>query len=357
MIETLLLGFGVATVLCCSTAQVAWRAGRSRGARDAAADSGRRLATMGTQREAAERRALAAQAENARWRGTSLAGSGLSKSPVYAGRPSPRDAEELARLVRGLVLVDDVVLADASGFPLTRETDGASADLAALAPSILSFVRRVSLSAIPVLEVAIETSSAVHVVARPLAGRGDGTLLLIRTTSQRVNPLVVDTAAQAAVRDLEDVPQGLPPSLALTGSTDLGQLGDAPFSEVFTTLERELGQHVTALSLTHDGRAMFDAAKDGPDAKTRAVAGSALTALADRATRTLRATGIARIDVTIRGGYVLSWSPVVQRSRLALVSFGRADARSPARVDRLLGSLRRAIPLNPAALAIIGSAA
>jgi hypothetical protein len=197
----------------------------------------------------------------------------------------------------------------------------------------------------------------VHVVARPLAGRGEGALLLVKTTSQRVNPLAVDAAAHAAVRDLEELPQGIPASLALTGSTDLGQLEDAPFAEVFATLERELGQHVSALSLTHDGRAVFDAAKDGPDAKTRAVAASALAALADRATRTLRATGLARIDVTVRGGYVLSWSPVAQRSRLALVSFGRADARSPARVDRLLGSLRRAIPLSPAAFAITGSAA
>lgn len=356
MIETFLLGFGAATVLCCGTAHVAWRAGLTRGARDAAADSARRLTTMGTQREAAERRALAAQAENARWKGTSLAGAGLSRSPVFLGRPSARDAEELARLVRGLSLVDDVVLADSSGFSLTRESDGASADLAALAPSLHAFIRRVALSAVPVVEVAIETATAVHVVARPLAGRGEGALLLIKTTSQRVNPLVVDAAAHAATRDLEELPQGLlPPSL--TGSTDLDQLEGAPFAEVFATLERELGQHVTALSLTHDGRALFDAAKDGPDAKTRSVAASALAALADRVTRTLRATAIARIDVAIRGGYVLSWSPVAQRSRLALISFGRADARSPARVDRLLGSLRRAIPLNPAALAFTGSAA
>lgn len=357
MIGTLLVVAGVASCVGAGSARLGWFAGRNRGAQDTQLETTRQLAAMAAQRDAAERRAREAQGENARWKGASLGGQALSSSAVFVDRPAPRDAEELARLVRGLTLVDDVVLADRSGHPLTREAEPASADLAALAPHVFLFCRRLSLAALPVLDVAFETIDATHVHARPLAGRGEGALLLVKTTSRAVNPLVVDAVMHAAVRDLAELPTGVPASLSLSGSTDRKEVPNAPFPEVFTTLERELEDHLTAVVLAVDGRPVFSAAKDGPDATGRNTVAAALSALVERATRTLRTAETVRVAVTLRGGYTVSWSAVAPRSRLSVVTFGRADERSTARQDRLIGTLRRSIAQASSAQLVDGSAA
>ena len=356
MIGTLLVVAGI-TSFVAGSARLGWSAGRERGTKDAALETTRQLAAMGAQRDAAERRARDAQGENVRWKGASLGGHALTSSAVFADRPAPRDAEELARLVRGLTFVDDVVLADRSGHPLTREAEPASADLAALAPHVLQFCRRLSLAALPVLDVAFETIDATHVHARPLAGRAEGALLLVKTTSRAVNPIVVDAVMHAAVRDLAELPSGVSASLSLSGCTDRKELGNAPFPEVFNTLERELQDHLTAVVLAVDGRAVFSAAKDGPDANGRNTVATALSALVERATRTLRTAATVRVVVTLRGGYSVMWSAVAPRSRLSVVTFGRADERSSARLDRLLGTLRRGIAHGSSAHLIEESAA
>ena len=112
MIGTLVV---VAALAAVGSAGAGWAAGRKRAARDVEEETTRQIATMGMQRDAAERRAREAQGESARWKGASLAGKGLSSAAVFVDRPAPRDAEELAGLVRGLTFVDDVVLADRSG--------------------------------------------------------------------------------------------------------------------------------------------------------------------------------------------------------------------------------------------------
>ncbi len=357
MIDSLVLVAGMVTFVGAGSATLAFAAGKKRGARDAEAETSRKVTVMVSQRDSAERRAREAQGESARWKGASLAGQALSSSAVFVDRPAPRDAEELARLVQGLTFVDDVVLADRSGHPLTRETESASADLSALAPHVLHFCRRLSLVALPVLDVAFETAGAVHVHARPLAGRGEGALLVVKTTSRPVNPLVVDAVMHAAVRDLEELPAGVPASLSLSGSSDRSEVSSAPFTEVFAVLERELTEHCTAIVLAVDGRPVFSAAKDGPAASGRNTVATALTALTEQVTRTLRAVSLVRVAATLRGGYTVTWSAVTPGSRVSLVTFGRTDERSAARLDRLLGTLRRGIDLASKPALLQGSAA
>lgn len=357
MIDTLILVAGIATFVGAGSASLAFAAGRKRGARDAEGETSRKVTVIVSQRDSAERRAREAQGESARWKGASLAGQALSSSAVFVDRPAPRDAEELARLVQGLTFVDDVVLADRSGHPLTREAERASADLSALAPHVLHFCRRLSLVALPVLDVAFETAGAVHVHARPLAGRGEGALLVVKTTSRPVNPLVVDAVMHAAVRDLEELPAGVPASLSLTGSSDRSEVSNAPFTEAFAVLERELAEHFSAIVLAVDGRPVFSAAKDGPAANGRNTVATALTSLTEQVTRTLRAASLVRVAATLRGGYTVSWSAVTPGSRVSLVTFGRTDERSAARLDRLLGKLRRGIEQASNGALLQGSAA
>ena len=342
MIEALLFAAGVATVgAAASTA--GWVAGKRRGASAAESAVGRRLAAVVTQRDAAERRARDAQGDSARWKALSLAGQPLAGAPAYEDRPSPRDAEELARLVRGLTFIDDVVLSDRTGLPLTREEDRASADLAALAPHIVSSSRRMALSALAVAQLSFETFGAAHVCARPLVGRADGVVLLVRTTSQRANPLAIDAVVHAAASTASDLGLVATPSLASFGSTERFAVADPRFTRAFGLLERELGRDFRAIALAEDGVPVFSAANDGPSAATRRAVSIELDSLQDRVTRTLRAPGMARVEVTLRGGEAITWSALGPRSRLSVVAFGHVEARSGARLDRLLGAVKRCL--------------
>jgi hypothetical protein len=122
-------------------------------------------------------------------------------------------------------------------------------------------------------------------------------------------------------------------------------------------LERELAEHFTAIVLAVDGRPVFSAAKDGPAANGRNAVATALASLTEQVTRRLRAVSLVRVTATLRGGYTVSWSAVTPGSRVSLVTFGRTDERSAARLDRLLGTLRRGIELASKPALLQGSAA
>ncbi|MBS2012932.1 MAG: hypothetical protein JST00_08600 [Deltaproteobacteria bacterium] len=337
MIEAVLVLAGVASVG--AGASLGFIAGARRAATKTGAWAEQRASALVAQRDAAEKRALEAQRESARLKALSLAGEALSAEPVYSGRPSPRDAEELARLVRGLVFIDDVVLSDRTGLPLTREENRASADLSALAPLVVDVARRLVLSGLPVTQVDLETFGAEHVCARPLEGRAEGVVLLVRTTSQPANPLAIDAVAQAAARGGAFVPGS--PSRAASGTTDRVGEADSHVAGAYPLLERELGRDVRAIMLCADGLPLFSAAKDGPSAATRKTLAAELHRVQARCADTLRATGIARLEVRLRGGDLATWSSLGPRSRLSVVTVGSYDARSGARLDRLVGALRR----------------
>ncbi|NOU26995.1 MAG: hypothetical protein HOO96_03730 [Polyangiaceae bacterium] len=357
MMPMFLVAALVVALLAAGAAAVSWGIAWRRGAHSAEAEGSGRVAAVTSQRDAAERRVREAQAEIARWKSQSLAGSALSEVAVFPNRPAPRDAEELALLVRGLSLVDDVVIADASGNALTRESEALSADLAALAAQVISFRRQMLVGALPVAAISFETVGASHVHARPLEGRGEGTVLMVRTTSRRVNPLVVDAVAHAATRDLTDLPWGASPIPSFTGTTQRKATDSAGYAQVFALLERELGAHLTGIVLMVEGRPVFSAAKDGPGEAARFAAAANLGNLAVRATRTLRATALSRLDVALRGGTCVSWMAVGPRSPITLVTFGPPEARSTARMDRLLGSVRRLVDPHAMAAQAEGSAA
>lgn len=340
MIEALVLAVGAATVgLGASSA--AWFVGKKRGTADAEAAADRRLAMMQTQRDTAERKAAAALQESSRWKGLSLAGQPFQGAPVYEGRVSARDAEELARLLRGLTLIDDVVIADSSGLPLTREQEGRSAQLASLAASTFSSMRRLAPLALPIAQLHFETFAAEHVCARPLVGRADGAMLLVRTTSQRANPLAVDAVVHASAKTVADLSNAaaLPP--LLVGSSERVEASGPRLAELSSLLDRALESDLRGIMLCADGVPLISAAKDGPAASVRRSLAMELSFLEERSSRALRATGLARLELVLRTGEAITLAALAPRSRFSVVTFGQLDTRSAARMDRLLGSLRR----------------
>ena len=338
MIEIL---FFAGVVLAAGSGGIGWVAGRRRGSREAEAVADGRLAALGNKRDGAEKRARDAQQESARWKNTSLAGESLTTAAVFDERPAPRDAEALATLARGLAFVDDVVIADKSGNPLTRENHEASADLAALAGHVFSLCRTMALDGFPVRDVAIETVDATRVNVRPLGGRADGLAMLVRTTSQPVNPLVVDAVFHAALRPGDELPSVLVP-LAFHGTSD-SHVEEGVFSAMAEVIERQVkgDRDLTALTLADDDRIVMSVAANGPARVVRERTAAAVRAFAAVAGRVLRVDGVARIDVALRGGFTMTWAAVGPRSRLSVVAFGPTASRSSARLERILGSLRR----------------
>jgi len=310
-------------------AGTAWAVGLRRGRAEGHARTERLVA----EREGAERRAREAAMEASRLRGISLAGAGLSREPIYAGRPSARDAVELAGIVRGLALVDDVIVTDDGGLPVTREID-ASPGLSAIGGACARAARGFAIGAMPVVELAVASYSAEHVVVRRLPDRAEGHWLVVKSTSQRPNPLAVDAVVHAASRVVREP---APPLACLAGTTER-RAHEATFADFYADLDRELRNDLRALSLLLDGAPVYATVDDGPDEPTRAIAARELALLATRARRLLRTTGTARVEATFRDGSRATWAALAPQSRLALVAFGRLDERA---VDRLAGRLRR----------------
>ena len=335
-----LLGGGCVSLL-------AWFFGRKGGARMARASTAARLSSLSAERDAAERRAREASAETTRWKGMSLAGDVLTSSPIFEARPAPRDAEELARMVRGLAFIDDVVLADRSGYPLTRESTASSPDLAALAPHVNDLVHRFGIAGLQVTDLQIETADAVHVRARLLSGRCEGAMVLLRSTSQPVSTLVVDAVGHASARTFGER-QGRPVVSSVWATSDREAVPDAISQGALATLDRELNGSLDGVSLVLEGRTVYSSAHEGPSAEIRAAATASLHALASRARSTLRATRVAEVRVSLRSGQAVTWSSLPDRSRAALITFGRGDGRSAARLDVLVGKLRRALDTKDA---------
>ncbi len=322
-------------------AVIAWIVAQRRG-EAALAGTTKLLVTTRLAQESAARRAQEAEDEVRRWRGMSLAGASLSppREPIYAARPAPVDATELVRLTQGLALVDDVMIADAGGLPMVAELDGSATTLAAIAAPASSMIRALESADLPVVQIRFASFSAEHLAVRILPGRAEGLLLVVRTTSQPVNPLALDAVVHAASRVGEDGLPVLPPA-ELRGTTETLLLDSPRFSELHTDLGRELRNEVRGLVLTLDERPVFSAAVNGPAEGLRTLVVGELARLQRRVNQLLRSDSpMARVELMLRDGTQIAWAALAPHSRLALVTFGRTDERV---VERLAGLLRRVV--------------
>ena len=334
-----LLTWAVPAASSVGVAAVAFVVGARRGrneARDRDATERQRLVAA---RDAAEGRARVALAECARLQGLSLAGATVNRPSVFTDRMSAADAESLVTLLRGIAFVDDAVITDARGLPLSRETDARSSLHAAVAAPVASAARRLALSAIPVAQIAFETFAAEHVCVTPLVGSAQGALLVVATTSLSANPLAVDAVALACSRPGEP---GLAPApvRSVFGATEVHGAPPPALSEAAEELKREVRGSVRGVALVYDAASVFSRVDDGPRADVRAALLAAIDPLQRRVADLLRTSGMARVHISLRDGSSVVWAALAPRSRLAVLFFGEIDRRA---VDRITGRLRRVV--------------
>jgi hypothetical protein len=267
---------------------------------------------------------------------------------------APTEHAALIEMLQGLTQLDDAVIADPSGLPTTRETEVASASLAALAAPVESLRRALAKVSVGVAEVRLETFDAVHVVARLLGGRAHGATLLAQSTSLRVNPLAIDAVASVAAGSVE--PTVPPLGAMLRGASDRRRPPIPDPTGFLDDLERELGRSkLRALVFGSHGKPSFSAADDGPAEALRVAAFATLDAFQARAAQLLHVARVARVDVALQGGGVLRWSALSRELPWALLIVADDGVTSPALVDRLGGRLRRGIDAASFAAAATGT--
>ena len=322
------------------------------GARRARATSERGADLMQRQligaRDAAERRARELNAQNAVWRASTLAPRDIPGQPLYADRMAPMEHEALVELLRGLVLVDDAVIADPQGLARTREADAASAALAVLAGRVETLRLALAKVGAGVAEVRLETFDAVHVAVRLLTGRAQGAMLVVRSTSVKVSPLALDAVARVASGGAGEA-QAPPLSSIWRGVTSRSRPDAGGPAAFFDDLEHELlRSELRGLVFGSHGDLTFSAADDGPTENVRAAAFAALDTFQTRAKHVLRGAGVARVDILLHGGGVVRWSALVPEAPWGLLIIADDGTTSPALVERLGGRLRRSIDTAPA---------
>jgi hypothetical protein len=331
-----------------ATSTLAWTVGarRARARSEQVASVAHRQ--LSASRDVAERRARELNAQNAVWRSSSLAPRELPAQPVYVDRMAPIEHDALVGMLRGLTLIDDAVIADATGLARTREADRESAAIAALASHVETLRQALSRVGAGVAEVRVETFDAVHVAIRMLSGRAEGAMLVVRSTSMRVSPLALDAVAHVASGGLGELAAPPVPSI-WRGGADRVRPADGGPTGFFDDLEQELVRSkLRAVVFGAHGKASFSAASDGPAESVRAAAFLALDNFQARAARLLHGAGMARVDVMLHGGSVLRWSSLAREPSWAVVLLADDGATSPALVERLSGRLRRGMGAAPA---------
>lgn len=343
MIEPSFAWMAVTAFSTFATSAVAWTFGARRAkarSEEIAAVANRQLAAS---RDAAERKVRELNAQNSVWRSSSLAPRGLPVQPVFTDRMAPIEHEALIGMLRGLTLIDDAVIADAAGFARTREADGDSAAIAALAGQVETLRRALAKVGAGVAEVRVETFDAVHVAIRLLSGRAEGAMLVARGTSVPVNPLALDAVAHVASGGVGDL-VSQPLSSTWRGAADRRRPSEGGPLAFFDDLENELARSkLRAVIFGAHGKASFSAADDGPAESIRTATFLALDAFQARASRLLHGAGTARVDVILHGGGVLRWSALAREPAWALVILADDGATSPTVVERLGGRFRRGI--------------
>ena len=343
MIEPTFAWMAVTAVSTFATGTLAWTFGarRARDRSEQVASVAQRQ--LSASRDAAERRVRELNAQNAVWSASSLAPRELPAQPVYADRMAPIEHDALIGMLRGLTVIDDAVIADATGFARTREADRESAATAALGGHVEILRHALSKLGAGLAEVRVETFDAVHVAVRLLSGRAEGAMLVVRSTSIRVNPLALDAVAHVASGGLGDLPAPPMPSI-WRGAADRIRPAEGGPAGFFDDLEHELVRSkLRAVVFGAHGKASFSAAADGPEGSVRAAMFLALDTFQARAARLLHGAGMARVDVVLHGGSVLRWSALAREPSWSVVILADDGATSPALVERLSGRLRRGI--------------
>jgi hypothetical protein len=294
------------------------------------------------QRLAADQRLRELLAENARFRSLSLAPRDAGTRPLFHDRMAPAEHEAVAAALRGLAFVDDVVLADADGLARTRESDGRSSGLAALASAASTLAERIAKTGVGVDEVRVETVEARHLTVRMLAGRARGTLLVAESTSRPVNGLGMDAAARLAAGETWEPRSEVGRPSSWRGSNERERAHEGLPQEVESELDREISRaQLRAIVCGKEGRASYSSASDGPAAPIRATLFDQIGQFRRDAARCLRSASIVRVDVVLSGAGTLRLMALGDPESHDVLLLGEDGPASTTLAERLRGRLLR----------------
>lgn len=332
----------VSAIVGAGSGALGWMLGRGRALRQAERLAEEEATRTDAQTAAAELRLRELLLENARFRAISLAPREVGTRPLFHDRMAPAEHEAVVAALRGLAFVDDVVLADADGLARTRESDGRSSGLAALAASASTLAERIAKTGVGVDEVRIETGDARHLTVRMLAGRARGTLLVAESTSRPVNALGMDAAARLAAGESWEPRSDVGRPSSWRGSNERERAPEALAHEVEVELDREIARaQLRAIVCGKEGRASYSSASDGPAAPIRATLFDQLDLFRRDAARSLRSASIVRVDVVLTGAGALRFMALGDPEAHHVLLLGEDGPSSTTLAERLRGRLLR----------------
>lgn len=332
----------VSVLVGAGSGALGWVWGRRSAARRAEQPAEDESSRTDAQRAAAELRLRELLLENARFRAISLAPRELGTRPLFHDRMAPAEHEAVVATLRGLAFVDDVVLADGDGLARTREVDGRSAGLSALAAAVATLAERIAKTGVGVDEVRVETGDARHLTVRLLAGRARGTLLVAESTSRPVNALAVDAAARLAAGETWEPRSDVGRPSSWRGSNERERAPEGLAHEVEAELDREIARaQLRAIVCGSRGRALYSSASDGPAAPIRATLYDQIDGLRRDAVRCLRSAEVVRVDVLLTGAGALRLMATGDPEEHFVLLLGDDGPASTTLAERLRGRLLR----------------
>ncbi len=332
----------VSAIVGAGSGAVGWMLGRKSAMRRAEQLAEDEATRSDAQLAAAELRLRELLLENARFRAISLSPREVGVRPLFHDRMAPAEHEAAVAALRGLAFVDDVVLADGDGLARTRESDGRSAGLAALAASASTLAERIAKTGVGVDEVRVETGDARHLTVRMLAGRARGTLLVAESTSRPVNPLAVDAAARLAAGETWEPRSDVGRPSSWRGSNERERSPEALTYEVEVELDREIARaQLRAIVCGSQGRALYSSASDGPAVPIRATLFDHVDQFRRDAVRCLRSASIVRVDVVLTGAGALRFMALGDPESHDVLLLGEDGPGSTSLAERLRGRLLR----------------
>jgi hypothetical protein len=287
-----------------------------------------------------------------------------ASAPHYAHRPAPRELDAIAARLRGFAFIEGAVVADAHGLPLSRGETPAARSLAALVAHAERLEKSAEGALEGIVEIAVTTQDARHAALRRLPDWTEGAWLGALAQSQPPAPLALDAAVAGALLARPEAPTtrsgrpGVAVASALAGHHAIaGEDRGASTKQLTAELTRiAAATGARALVFCQDRRVLCGVFNDGPTEGTAASLLAALEAFRGAAARALH-SNIARVDVVVREGAVVTLAPLSAQSRFALLAITSGGALDVLEIDRLIGRIRRLVPPTAEKTALLAAGA
>lgn len=265
--------------------------------------------------------------------------------PPNAAELEPMSARRLPQALRerleGLIEVDAVVVADATGLAWTREESRLDHALAAASAAVLAS----RLAGQAPRAVHVELADARHLVICPLPGTEPAMALAVASTSRPASAFAIDAAlayvVEARKHTLVDPTE---PDPLVGHALAQARAGSALGPQLLAELEREsshAGVGMLAIGVGEDVVAAHGS--DGPSAADLSALHLELRALMDRIAHRMGGR-VRRLDWSSLGASTASAVSVGPTGRSLLIGASRAGKLDVGSFDRLAGRLRRLLP-------------